>query len=225
MPENWSEEELEASVRSYIEMREKTSSGESFSKKHYYEKLSKQFRRSEKAFEYRMQNISAVYEFMGRQWIPGLKPMRNVGPNVAQSIETLIQKVEKQTINKVARYQAEIEKLKISPPKTKPSGSKKPPKTSLKTDQYVRDPEVAAWVYNSSKGICESCNKPSPFKKSDGTEYLEIHHVKRLADGGSDTVQNAVAICPNCHRELHYGEKKEEKLGHLFSEIQRLIRE
>ena len=26
----------------------------------------------------------------------------------------------------------------------------------------------------------------------------------RLADGGPDTVENAVALCPNCHRRLHY---------------------
>jgi histidinol dehydrogenase len=25
-----------------------------------------------------------------------------------------------------------------------------------------------------------------------------------LADGGADTVENAVAVCPNCHRAAHY---------------------
>ncbi|WP_342542729.1 HNH endonuclease signature motif containing protein [Paenisporosarcina sp. FSL H8-0542] len=35
--------------------------------------------------------------------------------------------------------------------------------------------------------------------------YLEVHHIKRLADNGEDSVENAIAVCPNCHRELHFG--------------------
>jgi 5-methylcytosine-specific restriction protein A len=26
-----------------------------------------------------------------------------------------------------------------------------------------------------------------------------------LSEGGGDTVDNAVALCPNCHRECHHG--------------------
>jgi 5-methylcytosine-specific restriction protein A len=32
-----------------------------------------------------------------------------------------------------------------------------------------------------------------------------VHHRVRLADGGDDTTDNAVALCPNCHRKAHYG--------------------
>lgn len=32
-----------------------------------------------------------------------------------------------------------------------------------------------------------------------------MHHRRRLADGGEDTVANAIALCPSCHRERHYG--------------------
>ncbi|HXU34436.1 MAG TPA: HNH endonuclease [Thermoanaerobaculia bacterium] len=34
---------------------------------------------------------------------------------------------------------------------------------------------------------------------------MEVHHRIRLAYGGEDTVENAVALCPNCHREAHHG--------------------
>jgi 5-methylcytosine-specific restriction enzyme A len=37
----------------------------------------------------------------------------------------------------------------------------------------------------------------------------EIHHVKLLADSGEDTVENAMALCPNCHRESHFGINKD----------------
>jgi 5-methylcytosine-specific restriction endonuclease McrA len=71
---------------------------------------------------------------------------------------------------------------------------------------YHRNPDVIAEVLSQSKGICEKCGKEAPFKRaSDGTAYLEIHHIKRLADGGEDNVANAIAVCPNCHREYHFG--------------------
>lgn len=75
-----------------------------------------------------------------------------------------------------------------------------------KVKLYQRNPDVIAEVLIRSKGICEKCGKDAPFKRaSDGTPYLEVHHIKRLADGGKDTVENAIAVCPNCHREFHFG--------------------
>ncbi|HHZ90859.1 TPA: HNH endonuclease [Candidatus Poribacteria bacterium] len=39
-------------------------------------------------------------------------------------------------------------------------------------------------------------------KAEDEAAYLEIHHLRQLAAGGSDTIQNAVVVCPNCHPEF-----------------------
>jgi len=73
------------------------------------------------------------------------------------------------------------------------------------TTIFKRNPDVAAEVLERAKGSCEKCSKPAPFnRRSDGTPYLEVHHTKPLAAGGQDTVQNAIALCPNCHRQVHY---------------------
>ncbi len=70
---------------------------------------------------------------------------------------------------------------------------------------FDRDPDVVAEVLLRANGVCETCKRPAPFiRRSDQTPYLEVHHVIRLADGGDDTVANATAICPNCHRAAHY---------------------
>ncbi len=70
---------------------------------------------------------------------------------------------------------------------------------------FIRNPDVIAEVLERAQGICEACSAVAPFiRRSDGTPYLEVHHKTRLADGGEDTVQNAVALCPNCHRRQHY---------------------
>jgi len=71
---------------------------------------------------------------------------------------------------------------------------------------FKRNPDVIAEVLVRANGVCEKCKKPAPFiRRSDGTPYLEVHHIIRLTDGGEDTVDNAIAVCPNCHREVHSG--------------------
>lgn len=84
--------------------------------------------------------------------------------------------------------------------------SKKPARTQVVSTAFLRNPDVVAAVLIRAKGKCEGCESPAPFKRaSDDTPYLEVHHRVHLADGGDDTVENAVALCPNCHREAHYG--------------------
>lgn len=84
--------------------------------------------------------------------------------------------------------------------------NKKPEVQFVKTKVYKRNPDVVIEVLNRANGICERCNKKAPFiRASDNTPYLEVHHIVTLANNGDDTVENAIAICPNCHRELHFG--------------------
>ena len=71
---------------------------------------------------------------------------------------------------------------------------------------YNRNADVVASVLIRANGICESCGNQAPFiRRKDNTPYLEVHHKIKLADGGKDTVGNAEALCPNCHREAHFG--------------------
>jgi hypothetical protein len=84
--------------------------------------------------------------------------------------------------------------------------ARKPQTLSLTVTAFLRNPDVAAEVLERADGKCESCKLPAPFRRaSDASPYLEVHHVVRLADGGEDTVKNAIALCPNCHRRAHYG--------------------
>jgi len=107
-----------------------------------------------------------------------------------------------------------------------PKGNKSPKSSYSKSKSYYRCPKVEAWVLMQSKGSCESCGKPSPFvRQKNSTFYLEIHHVKRLADGGSDTHTNAIALCPNCHREFHYGAKRIDLESKIYKSVSRLIKE
>jgi len=81
-----------------------------------------------------------------------------------------------------------------------------PNRVSVTAAVFERNPDVIAEVLTRAGGICEQCKCSAPFpRRSDGSPYLEVHHKKGLAKGGEDTVENAVALCPNCHRQAHYG--------------------
>lgn len=83
---------------------------------------------------------------------------------------------------------------------------KKPPIVYAKIRVFARNADVVAEVRARANGKCEVCNQDAPFlKKSDKSPYLEVHHKVRLADDGEDTVENAIAVCSNCHRKAHYG--------------------
>ena len=105
-----------------------------------------------------------------------------------------------------------------------PDGADAPKKVEISTTGFERSQEVKAWVLQSASGICESCNEPAPFTAK-GVDYLEVHHVHPLASGGSDTIQNAVAICPNCHKALHHSDDKESMTRRLYAGVKRLVRE
>ena len=69
--------------------------------------------------------------------------------------------------------------------------------------RIYRSPYISEYAKRQAKGYCQLCGNPAPFSDSDGKPYLETHHVIWLSRGGSDTLDNVAALCPNCHRKMH----------------------
>lgn len=69
---------------------------------------------------------------------------------------------------------------------------------------FVRDPCVRSAALARAAGLCEYCGV-SGFSRADGAIYLETHHIVPLHEGGPDTVANVICLCPNHHREAHFG--------------------
>ena len=78
------------------------------------------------------------------------------------------------------------------------------------TVRNQRNPYVVAYTLRRANGVCELCEQPAPFNRGNGEPYLEVHHVKDLKDGGGDMTENAVALCPNCHRMMHTLNRKSD---------------
>jgi predicted Mrr-cat superfamily restriction endonuclease len=87
------------------------------------------------------------------------------------------------------------------------NASKSPEKRLVARYEFIRNTDVVAETLVRANGRCGKCGNSAPFKRlSDGTPYLEVHHNVPLACGGEDSLDNAIALCPNCHRYMHYGQ-------------------
>jgi 5-methylcytosine-specific restriction enzyme A len=74
---------------------------------------------------------------------------------------------------------------------------------TVTTKSYDRNAYVAEYAKRRANGTCQLCEESAPFKDKKGNPYLENHHIIWLANGGEDTIENTVALCPNCHRKMH----------------------
>jgi len=99
------------------------------------------------------------------------------------------------------------------------------PGKDAKRSYYERSAAVRAYVLARAAGKCECCANPAPFVRSDGTPYLEPHHIRRMSDGGLDHPAFVGAVCPTCHREIHYGANGQERNGKLLEHVQKLERQ
>ncbi len=230
--DGWTDAELRACVEVYVEIDRVQRTGGKVVKKHKYVELTEGplGDRSWKSVERRMGNISAVLLEEGRPWADGLKPWKNVGTDIKRRIRGMLIEAgaippdsdvdleptpDRQTLEnrtRKARRRGGVN----------PRGSLKPRKVTSTVESYHRDPTVRAAVLEAAEGHCDLCREPAPFEDRYGDPFLECHHVHQLADGGADTVENAVALCPNCHRLLHYGGERQSAVQRLFEQVPRL---
>ena len=104
------------------------------------------------------------------------------------------------------------------------AGSLQPARVDRLVSDFRRCPRVVALVLEAAAGRCELCGCDAPFERADGSPFLEVHHVVTLAEGGRDMADNAVALCPNCHRLMHYAgdEARDAAIEQLHANIARL---
>lgn len=92
--------------------------------------------------------------------------------------------------------------------------------TQARRNLHKRSQSVAAYVLARADGNCEACGSNAPFLRPNGLPYLEVHHIERLSDGGLDAPDHMAAICPTCHRRVHYGADNKAYNASLRSKIQ-----
>jgi 5-methylcytosine-specific restriction endonuclease McrA len=93
------------------------------------------------------------------------------------------------------------------------------PSRTTETTEYTRSEAVKNYAKARADGACEHCGDPAPFSNPDGDPYLHAHHVHELSDGGADTPETVIAVCPNCHYHAHHGQDKKEFNQHLMEDL------
>lgn len=228
--DEWSDEELRICVETYFQMVQKSQNGDSLKKTEIRNSVlqNRLKNRSASAYEFRMRNISAVLNELGERFLDGYYPAENVGENVKHKLILLINEywrrnpsLELPTSDR-DHLETRVKSILASAGDTDtppPEGNLSPQTAVASSKQYVRDPKIVAWVLKQAKGTCEACGKNAPFKDRNGRLFLEVHHVTELANGGPDTVDNAIAVCPNCHRELHFGEERAKLRSRILKNL------
>ena len=56
---------------------------------------------------------------------------------------------------------------------------------------------------------CQFCS--TTILKANGGYYIEACHIKPKAEGGKDSINNILVLCPNCHKLFDYGLRINEK--------------
>lgn len=206
---NWTDEELRAALIAYREIKDADASGRRVSPTSEFRKLKQGplSARSEGAIGRRMSNISWVFLGEGLPIAARFKgSLGHVGAEVARRILALNAELDgpaEEPTAKLVELKTRVRRLR-GRRGALPIGAERPAQSTVATVAYLRDPAVAAHVLDRACGKCEACGSMGPFLAGDGEPFLEVHHVVQLAEGGPDTIDNAIAACPNCHRRLHH---------------------
>lgn len=135
------------------------------------------------------------------------------------------ERVDFEPTSDIKELEQRVQKLLVREHIDIPTGNLTPKKNESQSFQFYRDPKVKAYVLKQANGRCEACGTDAPFTDNFGRAYLEVHHVKTLADGGSDRVSNAVALCPNCHRAVHHASDLVVRISQMYKKLARLVPE
>ncbi len=72
----------------------------------------------------------------------------------------------------------------------------------VESRSYVRDQALARQVKEQTGGTCQCCGDRLDNRVL-SRRFVHAHHLEPLSEGGADTGDNMVVLCPNCHARLH----------------------
>lgn len=147
---------------------------------------------SKKNYYFTLEELSKISSGEDNTKVPFKRPLPELGTiEISEDENEQIEQAARMSIEQLRSVAASRESIA-------------PEKHMVPTQQYKRDNFIAELSKRQAKGICQLCGNPAPFITSEGKPYLESHHIVWLSEGGADTIENTAAVCPNCHRRLHY---------------------
>jgi hypothetical protein len=158
-----------------------------------------------------------IVESLGEPWDKSC--FSRGGSVTAEAFERMLRALLRRAGAARGEFQISVAELLMKPMTAPPIGNQSPRRVAGSDSDFIRCPRVVAWILQNCVGKCECCGEPAPFERPNGQPYLEVHHVVPLSEGGPDTVGNAVALCPTCHRAVHHATDRRDRRKRLAEHL------
>ncbi len=161
MAQDWTREEVEATVTDYLAMLSAEQAGQNYNKAEHRRRLSKLLNeRTRPAIERKHQNISAVLIELGLPYVDGYKPLRNYQHLLMTVVEDRLGKTPHliESVAEAVRRPAELPTVDdilaalVDPPRESAEASPSPPRVSEKSIPRPRVNYLAIEASNRSLG-------------------------------------------------------------------------
>lgn len=149
-------------------------------------------------------------------------------PNMDQEKKEIIQNIKNNDvaiIDKIEKLNRQLDKITDMEISTEQvEGISTNEKIQGFYEQWKRNQKVRYDAIEKANFSCEISNSHESFLTDEGIRYMEGHHliplkVQSTYSNSLDIVDNIICLCPNCHREIHYGKvsTRQKMVEHLFN--------
>jgi len=192
--DDWTHEQLAAAVEAYRWMQVRTAEGLNLNKTRLYRDLALKHGRSPGAWEYRMQNISHVLDQLNQEWIEGLKPAKNVGPEVTGVLIKLL-KIGPPT----AVYPATLTRLEQQRQLVDESGFFLPERVEDQRNRTLRSIVQRQGQREFRTLLLEAYGSKCAMTGCGVVDVLEAAHIHRYMGKGTNVVSNGLLLRADVH--------------------------
>ena len=67
--------------------------------------------------------------------------------------------------------------------------------------------ERTNYIYEKFDGVCQKCGYTSRWKRPRPWPHtrsgMHVHHIRKISNGGSHSIDNLILLCYECHRRQH----------------------
>lgn len=142
------------------------------------------------------------HSFLHRDHIKQLNPLRDVCWNSQSSGTSL----SVEAVRELDRLWSLLKRGSSSPEKVpvfKRKAESLPKRISTETIRFTRNRPLADQIKAAYNYTCQRCSTSVLLRG--GKRHAEAAHLQPLKDQGSDTADNMLCLCPNCHTSLDGG--------------------
>jgi len=192
--DDWTHQQLAAAVDAYRWMQQRAVDGLKLNKTQLCSDLALAHGRTPKAWEYRMQNISHVLDQLNEPWIEGLKPAKNVGPEVTGVLIKLLKAAPPTAVSPATVTRLEQQRQLVNE-----SGYFLPESVEDQRDRTLRSIVQRQGQREFRAALLEAYGSKCAMTGCGVVDVLEAAHIHRYMGKGTNIVANGLLLRADVH--------------------------